>query len=267
MTCRSANGPRGVVRQGFVMTAGGKSAGVRVAIGVVAAVLLIVGLAQPASAQGLFERLFGGFRHHQAPPPANSQAFVDPFTALINHFNPPPQRRADSGGPTRAFCVRTCDGRYFPVQASPGMSAAEACHAFCPASQTQLYAGGNIDYAAASDGSRYADSQNAFLYRKQLVAGCTCNGRDAFGLAHIDAASDPTLRPGDVVATESGLMAVTATRNRTAEFTPVGASRAYSQVERDKLSKLKVQENVPAAPDTTASIPPAGGDHSAQLAR
>lgn len=249
------------------MAAGGKRARIRVAIGVLAVSLLTFGAVASANA-GIFESLFGSFRRQQPPPPpANSQAFVDPLTALANHVNPPQQRRADSG-PARAFCVRSCDGRYFPVQAAPGMSAAEACRSFCPASQTRLYSGGNIDYATASDGSRYAYLDHAFLYRKQLVAGCTCNGRDAFGLAHIDAASDPTLRPGDVVATKNGLMAVTVTRNKTAEFTPVGASRAYSPIERDKLSKLKIQEHVPAAA-TTASIPAVRTDdrHSAQLDR
>ena len=53
-----------------------------------------------------------------------------------------------------------------------------------------------------SDGSRYADLDTALLYRKQLVAGSTCNGRDRFGLAHVDVNTDPTLRPGDIVATK-----------------------------------------------------------------
>jgi len=250
------------------MVAVGKRASVRIAIGILAAGLVVIGAAAPASAQGLFERLFGGFRQHRSAPPPSSQAFVDPFTAIANHFNPPQERRTADSSPARGFCVRTCDGRYFPVQAAPGMSAAESCRSFCPASQTKLYSGSNIDYAVATDGSRYADSDTAYVFRKQLVNNCSCNGRDGFGLAHIDAANDPTLRPGDVVATKTGLMAVTGTRNKTAEFTPVASSRAYSPSERDKLSQIKVREGAPAAPETTASIPaPRDGNHSAQLAR
>ncbi len=166
--------------------------------------------------------------------------------------------------------MRTCDGRYFPVQASPGMSAAEACHSFCPASQTALYSGDSIDYATASDGSRYADAPNAFVYRKQLVAGCTCNGRDAFGLAHIDAGSDPTLRAGDVVATKNGLMAYMGATNKTADFTPVENYRALSSSERAKLSGVKVQQYTPIAADSAASRTPAAptdGSRNAQLDR
>ena len=114
--------------------------------------------------------------------------------------------------------MRTSDGFYFPVQAHAGVSAAEACHAFCPASQTRLYSGSGIDHAVASDGSRYADLDTAFLYRKQLVAGCTCNGRDRFGLAHVDVNTDPTLRPGDIVATRDGLVAVTGREEQSGGF-------------------------------------------------
>ena len=193
-------------------------------------------------------------------PPSNITAFVDPFTSLANHFNPPPQQqlRAETG-PARAFCVRTCDGRYFPVQAHAGLSTAEACRSFCPASQTRLYSGGNIDTAAANDGSRYADLDNAFVYRQHLVDGCTCNGRDAFGLAHVDAKSDPTLRAGDVVATKSGLVAFTGAKtNNVAEFTPIDAYRGLNKNSRDKLSEIKIMPPNPGAPAlTTATIPAA----------
>ena len=85
---------------------------------------------------------------------------------------------------------------------------------------------------------------NAFVYRKQLVSGCTCNGRDAFGLAPMDAKTDPTLRPGDIVATKSGLVAMTGSKNKTAQFSPVTSSN------------LKVQRSHASAPDTTSSVPP-----------
>ena len=116
--------------------------------------------------------------------------------------------------------MRTCDGHFFPVQAHAGLSAADSCHSFCPASQTRLYSGGGIDHAVAADGSRYADLDNAFVYRKQLVAGCTCNGRDPFGLARMDVNSDPTLRPGDVVATKTGLVAFTGMKNKVSPLPP-----------------------------------------------
>jgi hypothetical protein len=163
----------------------------------------------PASAQGFFERLFGAFQRHA---PAEVRSYAEPF----GNFFREPERLRERAEPSSAFCVRTSDGFYFPVQAHAGVSVEEACRAICPASTTRLYSGADIDRAVASDGSRYADLDTAYLYRKELVDGATCNGRDHFGLAHVDVTTDPTLRPGDIVATRAGLVAVTRTRNQAA---------------------------------------------------
>lgn len=229
----------------------------------------------PATAQGLFETIFGGLRRAISAPPPPAREIADPFTSLFRSFNRPPERAIESAeaarGPATAFCVRSCDGHYFPVRAHAGMSAAQACSAFCPASETHIYSGSNIDYAVARDGSRYAALKNAYLYRKHLVSGCTCNGRSAFGLAHIDAAEDPTLRPGDVVATEKGLVAFTGAKDsndKTAAFTPVQSYPRFSQGYRDKLSAMKIMPpNAGAPQEITSSIPPADARHSAQLER
>ena len=169
--------------------------------------------------------------------------------------------------------MRTSDGFYFPVQAHAGVSAADACRAFCPASQTRLYSGSGIDHAVASDGSRYADLDTAFLYRQQLVAGSTCNGRDPFGLAHVDVNTDPTLRPGDIVATKTGLVAFTGMKNKVADFTPVEHPIAsLPKSTREKLSAVKIMPPNPGAPNVTPvtlSAPRARADdnRSAQLSR
>ena len=43
-------------------------------------------------------------------------------------------------------------------------------------------------------------------YRNELVSGCTCNGKDQIGLAPVKIENDPTLRKGDIVAGENGLL-------------------------------------------------------------
>lgn len=243
-----------------------------VAIACLGATLLA--LPAPASA-GFLDRLFGGLQRaiegpRSAPPPA----FVDPFTSLSNHVNRrggEERLRADTNhGPSKAFCVRSCDGRFFPVQGHASMSAAETCRAFCPASETRLYAGSNIDYATTKDGSRYADLPNAFVYRKQLVAGCTCNGRTAFGLANIAAATDPTLRSGDIVATETGLMAFTgkgSDKTNGGNFTPVADYSRLSKSARATLADTKVAPPSPPTGDVTSSIPPEALNARAEAVR
>ena len=82
------------------------------------------------------------------------------------------------GGGSQAYCVRTCDGRYFPIAASDSQSRAASCSSFCPASETKVVYGSNIDNAATENGKPYSELPNAFRYRNELVAGCTCNGKD-----------------------------------------------------------------------------------------
>ena len=108
--------------------------------------------------------------------------------------------------------MRSCDGKYFPLTMRGNASPVQTCQAFCPASVTKVFYGSNIDSAAASNGERYADSENAFAYRKALRADCTCNGRSPSGLAPVDLTLDTSLRSGDVVATTDGLVAYTGVR-------------------------------------------------------
>ncbi len=226
---------------------------VRIGAGLIGLALLMP-MATPASAAGLFERLFGGFRRQVAPPPS-AQPFVDPFTSLARALNPPPPQSAPRGeaNPTRGFCVRTCDGHYFPVQAQANMNAADTCRALCPAAETRVYGGSNIDYAVGRDGGRYANLDTAYAFRERVVDKCTCNGKTPFGLAALDAANDPTLRPGDIVVTNTGLVAYSG-RGK-GDFTPVQSFAGFGKNTREQLSAIRVSVPLPAAtPETTSSI-------------
>ena len=143
------------------------------------------------------------------------------------------------------------------MNANAGQSAAESCKSFCPASETKVFGGGNIDTATAPDGRRYADLPNAFLYRKAIVNGCTCNGKTNFGLARLDATNDPTLRQGDIVATKAGLAAYTGTsNNNTANFTPVENYSRLSKTTRDKLAETKIMGQSQTTGQAPAEVAP-----------
>ena len=194
-----------------------------------------------ATAEGLFDMLFGGGQkqQRQAPSP-QANFFADPFGLNPQNVQPPQRQAASGSGP--AFCVRSCDGKYFPL-ARGNASPVQMCQAFCPASHTRVFFGSSIDGAASSTGERYADSENAFAYRKALRADCTCNGRDPAGLAPVDLALDSSLRPGDVVATTSGLVAYTGVRlgaSQTADFTPVASYPGLTADVRARLGEMKV---------------------------
>jgi hypothetical protein len=210
---------------------------------------------QTASAQGLLDALFGGFggghRVRSLPPQASS--FANPFD--FDRGERRPSSNEYSGGGGQAYCVRTCDGRPFPLQRNAHISPAELCKSFCPASKTMVFYGGKID-TASSGGTRYADLDNAFIYKEKLVEGCTCNGKDPVGLAQVSVMSDPTLRAGDIVATNNGLQTVRNTGNKTAEFTPVTAAQLGKQWAGLKVSPQPEPQKIePVAEETTASTP------------
>jgi hypothetical protein len=223
----------------------------RIKIAVLGVVVVATGLSlsTPASA-GFLDRIFGGIRDAISGPPrqpSNMSSLVDP-----SH-----ERRAEVS-PSKGFCVRTCDGKFFPVQTRAGMSAAESCNSFCPATPTKIFSGNNIDTAVASDGTRYDDLDTAFSFREKLVAGCTCNGKTPGGLASMDVNKDPTLRSGDIVATKTGLVAFTGANNSVANFTPIDSYRGLPQSARDKLSDVKIMPPTPGNDElTTATVTPA----------
>jgi len=188
---------------------------------VLVAASLAAFVAPRAASAGFFDFLFGS----QAPAQPQANAYANPF-ASAQPSQPLPPILADGGGGGGAYahCVRMCDGRYFPILARSGTPPAQLCQAFCPASATRVFFGSNIDSAMAANGERYSETTNAYLYRKQLSPGCTCNGRDPTGLAPIDVSLDTTLRPGDVVATATGLVAFNGGRAgnaQSSDFTPV----------------------------------------------
>jgi Protein of unknown function (DUF2865) len=157
-----------------------------------------------AQAQDFFSAFFGGLGGGRPFAPAAPLPFASERGYLPQQARPRRAESAQAGG--QAFCVRTCDGRYFPISASDNQSRAASCNNFCPASDTKVVYGGSIDSAVTESGKAYSDLPNAYRYRNEVVADCTCNGKDQVGLAPVKIENDPTLRKGDIVAGADGLM-------------------------------------------------------------
>jgi Protein of unknown function (DUF2865) len=227
---------------------------------------LVLSVASASAQNGFFESLFG--RRWNGPT-----AYADP-SSQFNPFGSRETQRVETG---IAYCVRLCDGRFFPIQRHSGVTPAQACSSFCPASQTKIYNGSSIENASGPDGKRYADLGTAFVYRDKIVPGCTCNGKDAFGLVNTPIDEDPTLHPGDIVATNGGLMAYNGSnagnggnagaKKHAGNFTPISSYSGLSADLRRKLTETKIEPatETPVTPaqikqgaappaDTTASI-------------
>lgn len=188
----------------------------RQSLGIVSSAALMFGacsLAPSARAGDFFSTLFGAFG---ARPPIAFPLARQPIEA-------PRVQRFDGG---QAWCVRTCDGRHFPAHGQDAQSRAASCNSFCPAATTELVYGDDIDDAVTEDGTPYSELPNAFRYRSEIVSGCTCNGKDHVGLASVSIEGDPTLRKGDIVAGDRGLVVTTRapSKNAAANFSPVPQS-------------------------------------------
>ncbi|RYE37188.1 MAG: DUF2865 domain-containing protein [Hyphomicrobiales bacterium] len=209
-------------------------------------VLLLLTLTTPAPA-GFFDFLFGGddgakSQSAKRPNQPTDSIFPNLFEPE-RPVAPPPQSTIDSGGARSNFthCVRMCDGKHFPLLNRGGNSPVAMCQAFCPASEAKVFFGSTIDRAISMDGERYSETRNAYAYRKALSPGCTCNGRDPAGLAPVDLSMDSTLRPGDIIATGTGLVAYSGPRGgRGGDFTPVANYNGLTTEVRARLGEIKV---------------------------
>jgi hypothetical protein len=217
--------------------------GSTVAVFAVATVtLLLVSTPTSAHAKSLLDAILGIFG---APPPAMSpiqQVPPDVVSAPPQIIITPRWSSAFSG--ISGYCVRLCDGRYFPFPHLASNTKQEKfCNAPCPGSRTIVYWGAPVDQARTSNGSRYSDLTTAFDYRKKIVPNCTCNGNDIFGTAAISIRADITLRPGDIVITESGVNVFIGTadsQHNDRDFTLAQNYLSFSAERRRKLSEIQI---------------------------
>jgi len=118
------------------------------------------------------------------------------------------------GAPAGTFhtvCVRSCDGYYFPISYSTLSSRfgddQRTCQRLCPAAEVNLYSfrnpGEGMEQAVSISGQPYTALPNAFRYRKEFSAACSCRkpGQSwADALKNADDSS--TFENGDIVVTE-----------------------------------------------------------------
>lgn len=141
----------------------------------------------PAHAEGFFSKLLG-WGQRQVERNINPPTYNFGYNDQTDDYDRSHDRYGYGGGnwPVdtgryRTLCVRTCDGFYFPIGDNVGRERlyqdARSCESRCT-SEARLYyypvPGGRPETMVDLSGRPYAQERNAFLYRKQLVAGCTC---------------------------------------------------------------------------------------------
>jgi hypothetical protein len=232
----------------------------RTAAIVVCGTAVMFALSPSAQAQNLLESLFNAIGGRSAPAPA--PVHVNPSAGDAWSFAGQDARHVtmniDRTGlqdmPSSSYCVRLCDGRYFPLPRKTGavnMSNAQICSAMCPAAKTDVFNGKIIDHAISNDGKPYASIKNAFVYREKTVEDCTCKRGGAAGVASLDAAGDPTLRRGDIVVTRDGPMVYAGGKGGENVFVSPDDFKGLPQSVRNELAGLRVAKDA----TETASLP------------
>jgi hypothetical protein len=158
------------------------------------------------------------------------------------------------GGTVRTICVRTCDGFYFPISYATNASRfredEKTCQRMCPASEVMLFSypteGGDVAQATSINGAPYSGLPNAFKYRQQFDATCSCKKP---GQSWADAVGkDEAVEPGDVVVTEDRakqLSAPPAQKGQPKGRTPAAATPAAPAAQQ----AAPTETAPPAAPE------------------
>ncbi len=118
--------------------------------------------------------------------------------------------RSDQSTTFRTLCVRTCDGYYFPISYSTAQNHfaedEQTCQRMCPAAEVILFThrnpGEDVAQAVSLSGQPYSELPNAFRYRKELNAACSCRAPGQSWAEALTRGGDQTIQGGDIVVTE-----------------------------------------------------------------
>ncbi|MBY6243100.1 DUF2865 domain-containing protein [Methylosinus sp. Sm6] len=192
-----------------------------------------------ALAQDFFQELFGSFAQQNQPRLREARARHAPRHALRQwrraariapaaaspvepqrprHALPQTQERnavAAPPGGLQSYCVRDCDGYFFPVGVYTGSadtaSHQRACSSLCPGASTSLFVlptgSDKIEDAVAAHGrGSYARLAASLRRRADTEKDPSCACQSEAAQAPTNALyRDPTLRRGDAVMTDRGV--------------------------------------------------------------
>jgi hypothetical protein len=144
------------------------------------------------------------------PAPSTTPPRLKRLRITVTRRRPAPE----SG---QLYCVRLCDGFYFPMTKVANASTrreADLCNALCPGAKTAVYAlasDGEINAAVARIGGKtYNSLPTALSYRRSMSQHCSCHQP---GYPTLALSLDLTLKAGDIVVTDKGVRQFRGSRN------------------------------------------------------
>lgn len=202
--------------------------------------------AQPSGPRGFLQSLFGGGG-------GGGGGGGNTAPSLFGSGDVTP---SDQSSSYRTICVRTCDGYFFPVSYSTSQARfrddEQACQRMCPASEVQLFTyrnpGEDVAQSVSITGQSYSSLPNAFRYRQQFDAACSCRRPGESWADALKQVEDTTVERGDIVVTEETAKAMSQPKPETPQ-------RAAKQAPKGKNEPRSLAPPGTPAPVTAAPIP------------
>ena len=129
---------------------------------------------------------------------------------------------------------------------------ARACQRLCPAAEAELYSfrnpGEDMEQAVSVNGQPYTALPNAFRYRKEIIAGCSCRRPgQSWAEALKNADDSSTLESGDIVVTDQNAKALSQPK-------PSGKPGASTLQPGAGANSAAAAAASPAAPTTPSTV-------------
>ena len=185
-------------------------------------------------------------RRAKAQPAVGELRFAKPGAGL------PGGGSTFSSEPTAGgFCVRTCDGYFFPLIKSTRATRQQSCELACPSASMEVYDGATIETARNRKGQRYSALPVAFAFRDRASSSCACNDpQTSQAFFERTARNDPTLQSGDVLVETNGAFVYSGTK-----LVPLANASFMASSTRERLRLMLRRVNVKSAPAGAAPAP------------
>jgi hypothetical protein len=211
----------------------------------------------PADAQDLLDFLFGP----EQEAPAQRETRTPSGDVRFGPKRPAKKPAGGGGGGGRGathaggYCVRTCDGYFFPLIKSSRATRQQSCNFACPSATVEIFDGASIESARNSRGETYKALVESLAGRADASARCSCNDPSTSAAYSRDAArTDPTLQTGDFVIEDEGPLVF-----GRQGLVPLAEARFVAPRQRASVLGLMRRSGdlSPVAPAASASVPPA----------
>ncbi len=204
-----------------------------------------------------------GPQYRVATPTSQPRGIFDSLFGSNSVFGNQPDN-APQSGTFRTICVRTCDGFFWPISYATVPSKfsddERTCQRMCPAAEVALFShrnpGEDVAQAVSANGRQYSQLPNAFRYRQEFNAACSCRKPGESWADALKNLGDQTVERGDIVVTEERAKAMAQPKPAPGQPAPRQQPNARGAQPQPKAVEAAPPPPAPEPAATTEPAPP-----------